>query len=596
LRILRRRRPRRIYSSRQLVCLVPLLSYLLAAFLILGLASLAAPAWAIDGSTPTYERDIKPLLARHCTICHKASNRRLLDVSGGLALDSYDAILAGTARKKVVIPGRLSQSELARRIADPDADRRMPLNEDPLPAKQLKLISRWIAAGTPRGTAVPGSPPKGNSLPLPTGKPSASARPPAAGAANPIRFVRSLEVSLPCDVKLRPGSRDAPAGGPLSVSLRIGPLPPVTSLAFRGDNRLLAVGTYGQVVIWDLHDGRPAGSLVEIPGPVHALAFSRDGRRLAVGGGLPARSGIVRIYSVPDGTQIHDFPGHDDVVFGLALRPDGAQLATASFDQTVRLWDLAGNRPAGVFRGHSDFVYCVAYTADGLAVLTGSKDRTIKRISIRTLNEERTYSGHNEDVLAVAVHPDGKRFVSAGNEPEIRWWSLSGDKPLARRGGHSGPVHQLAYSGDGQRLISASGDRTVRLWNGKTGEPIRQLPAAGDWMYAVAISQDGALAAAGGWDGLVRLWDATSGRLRATLAQPPGSCTTGDPSCQADWFAMTPGGHVAGSPELLKIAQWRAGGVNLPSDTSRALCHHPEMVTQALRGQPARPVSFPPKT
>ncbi len=371
----------------------------------------------------------------------------------------------------------------------------------------------------------------------------------------------------------------------------------MTALAFRGDDRLLAVGTYGQVVLWDLHDGRPGGWLLDIPGPVHALAFSRDGRRLAVGGGLPARSGIVRVYTVPDGTMVHDFPGHDDVVFGLALRPDGAQLATASFDETVRLWNLALDRPAGVFRGHSDFVYAVAYTPDGQALLTGSKDRTIKRLSTRTLKEERTYSGHNEDVLALAIHPDGKRFVSAGNEPLIRWWTLEGDKPQARRGGHSGPVHQLAFSGDGQKLLSVSGDRTVRLWNGKTGEPIRQLAGAGDWLYTVAVSQDGGLAAAGGWDGLVRIWDVGSGRLRATLAQPPGNPSTspGDRSCPIAWFAITPAGYVAGSPDLIRIAGWRAGGVKLPEETARAVCYQPELVAQSLRGGLVKAVVFPSK-
>ena len=154
-------------------------------------------------------------------------------------------------------------------------------------------------------------------------------------------------------------------------------------------------------------------------------------------------------------------------MFAVALRPDGAQLASASFDQTVRLWDLGQGRPAGVFRGHSDFVYAVAYTPDGRHLLTAGKDRTIKRINVRTLKEERTYSGHDHEVLAVAVHPDGKRFVSAGNEPQIRWWALDGEKPTARRGGHAGPVHQLAFSGDGRRLISAGGDRSVRLWDGR---------------------------------------------------------------------------------------------------------------------------------
>src|SRR5262249_28089716 len=235
-----------------------------------------------------------------------------------------------------------------------------------------------------------------------------------------MRWVRSLDVRLPCEAKLAAGSLDAPKGGPLAVSLRVGPVPAVTALSFRGDGRLVAVGTYGQVVLWDLQEGRPAGSMREIPGPVHALAFSRDGRRLAVGAGLPARRGVARLYAVPDGALIHDFSGHEDVVFALALRPDGSQLATASFDQTVRFWDLGQGDPAGVFRGHSDFVYSVSYTPDGRSLLTGAKDRTIKRVSARTFKEERTYSEHNEEVLTAAIHPDGKRFVSAGAEPQIR--------------------------------------------------------------------------------------------------------------------------------------------------------------------------------
>jgi hypothetical protein len=555
-------------------------TWILVSLLSAALGSCPGPVRGEDSSAPTYERDIKPLFARRCTVCHKASKRADLDVSGGLALDSLEAILAGTAREKVVVPGRSGESELVRRLADGDEERRMPLQDKPLPEPQQELVRRWINAGAPRGAAVASAGPSGDARP------------------RKVRWVRSLDVALPCEVKLSAGSSIAPKGGALCVSIRIGPLPPVTALAFSGDERLLAVATYGQVVLWDLFDGCPAGSIQEIPGPVHALAFSRDGRRLALGAGLPARSGLVRVYTVPDGTKIHDFAGHDDVVFALALRPDGAQLASASFDQTVRFWNLGLDRPDGVFRGHSDFVYAVAYTPDGRSLVTGGKDRTIKRIDTRTLKEIRTYSGHDDEVLAMAVHPDGKRFVSAGNEPQIRWWNFQEDKPQARRGGHSGPVQQLAFSGDGQRLISAGGDRTVRLWNGKTGEPIRQLPGAGEWQYAVAISDSGRLAAAGGWDGLVRLWDAEKGRLLATLVQPPSAAGVPSPGSQPpriDWFAITPGGHAAGSPELIHMAEWRAGGVILPAEGARAACDRPELVRQAMHGGPAAAVSFPSK-
>ncbi len=294
---------------------------------LVGLTGQGGSVGASDPPPPVYEQEIKPILVRRCTICHSAKNQDDPDLSGGLALDSFEAILAGTKRHNVILPGQSAQSELVRRLSDQDEDRRMPLQEDALPQAQRDLIRRWIDAGAPRGfrSAATSSVPAGTT-PLPSRR---------------QRRVPALDVVIPTNVKLAPKTLNTTRGGPLAIVLPVGPLPAVRSLAFRGDNRLLAVGTYGQVMLWDLVDGQPAGVILGIPGPVHALAFSRDGRRLAVGAGLPARSGLVRVYSVPDDTLIHEFSGHKDVVFAVAMRPDGAQLASASFDQTVRLWDLA---------------------------------------------------------------------------------------------------------------------------------------------------------------------------------------------------------------------------------------------------------------
>jgi hypothetical protein len=527
---------------------------------------LAFTTFARADDAPTYEREIRPLFAKRCTVCHNARKLDNPDISGGLALDAYEAVLRGTKEQKVVTLGNSSSSELYRRVGANDEDERMPLNEKPLDPAQQDLIRRWIDAGAPRGTPTV-------SMASPTPKASPRRRPPA------------LDVVLPLDLQAPKGIDGLGPGGKVEIVARLGPLPAITALAFRGDGRLLAVGTYGQVTVWDLADARPAVTLNEIPGPVHALAFSNDGRRLAVGAGLPAETGSVRLYTVPDGTLVLDFEGHTDVVYALAFRPDGAQLASAGFDQTVRLWDLTEGKPAGSFHGHSDFVYEVVYTPNGRMLLSASKDRSVKRIDARSLRGLRTYSDHNDDVLALALRPDGSGFVSAGNEPQLRWWTLEGEKPTKRVGGHSGPVHQLSFSANGRRLISASGDQTVRIWDGATGLPERTLSGLTDWQYTAALSPDAHLAAAGGWDGLVHLWNADNGQLLATFVQSPGPSPG-----SAEWLAVTPAGYVSASSELLEQVRWRIGGVELAPGKMRALSYQPAHVAQAIQGQAVPPI------
>lgn len=537
----------------------------LSMVLVTGLAS-----FALADEAPTFERDVRPLLAKRCTVCHNAKKQNDLDVSGGLALETFEAAMAGTSEHKVVVPGKASASELFRRLIADDPDERMPLLEKPLPEAQRDIVRRWIDGGAVRG------------------EPMAEV---VAAAPTPRRkIVRSLDVVLATDAKVPPKTEGFGGGGPVQVVLRVGPLPAVSALAFRGDGRWLAVGTYGEVVIWDLAEAHPALVLADVPGPVHALAFSRDGKHLAVGSGLPARSGSVRVYAVPDGSLVHDFTGHEDVVFGLAFRPDGAQLASASFDQTVRLWNLALGRPDGLFHGHSDFVYDVAYTPDGRWLLSVSKDRTIKRIDVKTLKEKRTYSSHNEDVLALAVQPGGEKFVTAGNEPQLRWWGLEDEKPAKQVSGHGGPVHQVAFSRNGKRLISAGGDSSVRLWDGATGSFLRTLAGPAEWQYAVALSDDARLAAAGGWDGVVRVWDAESGQLRATLLQPPNqSANPGD----VEWLALVPSGYFTAAPEIVSLLRWRIGGAEVAAAGPLAVFHNDERTAQALGGNAVAAPAYP---
>lgn len=517
---------------------------------------------------PTYERDIRPLLARRCTVCHSAKKVDEPEISGGLALDSYEAALAGTRAHAVVLPGKAEASELIRRLNDPDEERRMPLQDKPLTEPQRRLVANWVATGASRGTATEGTR--------------------TAARRGVRRVVRSLDVVLPLDVTAPAGVAGNKTEGTLRLALKVGPLPSVTALAFRGDGRVLAVGTHGAVVLWDLAEGRPAATLNEIPGPVHALAFSRDGKRLAVGAGLPAQAGSVRVYAVPDGTLVHDFDGHGDVVFGLAIRPDGTQLASASLDATVRFWDLVRGRPDGVFRGHSDFVYDVAYTPDGQWVLSASKDRTIKRISTRTFKEKQTYSEHNDDVLTVALQPGGAKFVTAGNEPQLRWWPVSAEKPDKRSSAHNGPVHQLAFSANGKRLVSASGDGTIRVWDARSGAAPRTLAGPADWQYAAAISDDGTLVAGGGWDGLVRVWDAETGQLRATLIQPPTLNAAG-----TEWLALAPQGYLALSDSLAKLVRWYVAGTEAPGAALLPVFARPDGLARALRGERPAAVTFP---
>lgn len=197
---------------------------------------------------------------------------------------------------------------------------------------------------------------------------------------------------------------------------------------------------------------------------------------------------------------------HAGAVWSMAFSPNGQLLASSSWDNTIRLWDVSSGREVKLLARFAYPVYGVAYSPDGLRLASSSVDNLVRLWDAASGREMRQFRGHSNVPVTLAFSPDGQILASGSLDASIRLWEVATGKALHRLEGHLAAVHSIAFTANGRTLASSSKDGTIRLWAVPTGREVRQIEEHNDDVYAVAFTPDGRTLVSGGKNGIVGQW------------------------------------------------------------------------------------------
>lgn len=200
-------------------------------------------------------------------------------------------------------------------------------------------------------------------------------------------------------------------------------------VAWTPDRKRAAVASADNTIsLIDMESGQVTAKLKDTD-RAHALAFSPDGKLLAVGAGYQDKA--VRVWDVDAGKISRKLPGHKDRSTAIAFSPDGRFLVSGSEDRSLQLWDAKHWPPARSLQTPSGPVVSIAFSPDGSLLAAGSEDSTVRVWDPVAGKVVRELAGHDATVRSVAFSADGALLATAGEHGAIRVWAASDGAHLA---------------------------------------------------------------------------------------------------------------------------------------------------------------------
>jgi WD40 repeat protein len=232
---------------------------------------------------------------------------------------------------------------------------------------------------------------------------------------------------------------------------------PVTSLSF--DRTTLLVGSGTHVRLVDVASGKT--KTVGFPGAVVAGVLDPDGQVFAVAT-RDGKTTTASIRSARTGRVVAHLP--DAGIRSFAFSPNGALLASGSYDRTARIWNARNGKLLHVLR-HTGYVYSEQFSPDGGSLATASQDGAAYVWDVATGQRELLLVDANGAMNAAAFSPDGGEIATGSDDRVARLYLSSDGRLIAPLAGHGEAVTSVEFDPSGTIVVTASNDGSARLWD-----------------------------------------------------------------------------------------------------------------------------------
>ena len=319
----------------------------------------------------------------------------------------------------------------------------------------------------------------------------------------------------------------------------------VVSVAFSPDGQILAVGSEGEIVLWDHGSGTCKLTLTG-KGKFCNLRFSPNGSNIIARNRSTKDVEDIYLWNIDtveknDCKPQYTIKDHSSEIFSIAFNPDGKTLVSAHNFEKMRLWDVTNGQLKATSSGYQwqTMIRSTAFSPNGdiFVGLSINSPTSYNKPSIllwdaTTGEYQSSLNGHDEALRnsrpygyggGIAFSADGKTLISGGSDGTVRLWNMKTERGKATGNlkatlkGHTASVFCVGLSPDGNIIASGSEDKTVRLWDLRHRKLIATLEGHTNSILSVAFNPNGSTLATGSRDGSIHLWDSTTGKHKASL-------------------------------------------------------------------------------